>query len=154
MSYPNAITFFAAGVPVAKGSAKAFYNKRAGRAFVVQDNSERQRPWASTITHEAIAAGLRPAEGAVFVSMRFLFPRPKKHYRGKAMELRDNAPEYHTSTPDVDKCVRLVLDALTGVAWQDDKQAQIGLAVKRYAMPTEMTGVCVTIRREPVEWDD
>ena len=147
MTYPNAISFFAAGIPVAKGSAKAFYNKKAARAFVVQDNEARQKPFASTITHEAIVAGVRPCDGPVFVRMRFTFPRPKKHYRGKAMTLRDDAPDIHVNTPDVDKLVRLVFDALTGVAWQDDKQAQIDGALKRYAMDGEMPGVTVVIRK-------
>ena len=54
------ITFFVPGTPVAKGSAKAFYNKKAKRAFVVQDNSERQKPWASLISLKAEEAGLKP----------------------------------------------------------------------------------------------
>ncbi|MFZ2809419.1 MAG: HNH endonuclease [Desulfosalsimonadaceae bacterium] len=35
------ITFFVPGVPIPKGSAKAFYNKKLGRAMVVQDNRDK-----------------------------------------------------------------------------------------------------------------
>jgi len=41
--------FFVEGTPITKGSAKAFVNPRTGRAVVVQDNAERQRPWAMLI---------------------------------------------------------------------------------------------------------
>jgi crossover junction endodeoxyribonuclease RusA len=135
-------TFFVHGVPVAKGSGRAFYNPKAGRAYVVQMNAARQKPFASMISYTADEHGIMPSDGPVFVGMLFQFPRPKAHYRGKAQTLRDDAPVYHVTTPDVDKCARLVLDALTGIAWHDDKQAQITEARKVYdATP----GVWITI---------
>ncbi len=146
MTHPNSIQFFVPGIPVAKGSAKAFYNKAAGRAFVVQDNAGRQKPFASMVTHAAVEAGVTPFDGPVVVYMRFTFPRPKKHFKGKHQILRVDAPDWHVNTPDVDKLVRLVFDALTSVAWQDDKQAQIGLAIKKYVSNGAMPGVDVTLR--------
>jgi crossover junction endodeoxyribonuclease RusA len=135
-------TFFVSGVPVAKGSGRAFYNPKIKRAFVVQDNAARQKPFASMISYTAQEQGITPIDGPVFVGMLFQFPRPKSHYRGKAKTIRDDAPVYHVSTPDVDKCARLVLDALTGIAWHDDKQAQIIEARKVYSVDP---GVWITI---------
>jgi crossover junction endodeoxyribonuclease RusA len=134
--------FFVHGIPVAKGSGRAFYNPKAGRAYVVQDNAARQKPFASMISYTAQEQNVRPIDGPVFVGMLFQFPRPKSHYRGKSRILRDDAPGYHINTPDVDKCARLVLDALTGIAWQDDKQAQIIEARKIYS---NEPGVWITI---------
>jgi crossover junction endodeoxyribonuclease RusA len=134
--------FFVQGVPVAKGSGRAFYNPKAGRAYVVQTNAARQKPFASMISYTAQEHGITPINGPVFVGMLFQFPRPKAHYRGKAKTLRDNAPIYHVSTPDVDKCARLVLDSLTGIAWHDDKQAQITEARKIYS---DTPGVWITV---------
>jgi crossover junction endodeoxyribonuclease RusA len=149
MSYPNSIQFFVPGIPVAKGSAKAFYNKRTGRAMITQSNLAKQKPWASMISHEAILSGVKMSEaGPVHVRMTFAFHRPKKHYRGKAMEKRDDAPNMHTVKPDVDKLVRCVFDALTGIAWRDDSQAQIQGAMKMYVERGEQTGAIITIRGE------
>jgi crossover junction endodeoxyribonuclease RusA len=127
------INFFVPGIPVAKGSAKAFVVK--GRAIVTQSNGAKQKPWASAISYTAQQAGVRPYVGPVLVSMTFVMPRPKNHYRANG-KLKDTAPLFHVSKPDVDKLVRLVFDALTGIAWKDDSQAQIKVAEKLYADDT------------------
>jgi Holliday junction resolvase RusA-like endonuclease len=56
------------------------------------------------------------------VSMRFVFSRPKSHFRtGKyADQLKDSAPNYHTSRGDVDNLAKFVFDALNGIYWRDD----------------------------------
>jgi crossover junction endodeoxyribonuclease RusA len=125
------ITFFVPGIPVAKGSARAFVVK--GRAIVSQTNAAKQKPWASLISTMAVDAGVRLIErGPAFVDLAFVMPRPKSHYRGKAMTLRDDAPHYHASKPDADKLLRLVLDSLTGIAYIDDAQVQVRSAEKVY----------------------
>ncbi len=112
------------GTPVAKGSARAFVVK--GRAVVTQSNAARQRPWASAITLAARDAmrGRDMITGPCEVTAYFYMPRPKKHYRtGKrSAEMRLDAPWHHAGTPDLDKLLRCVLDALTGVVWRDDGQ--------------------------------
>lgn len=129
-------SFFVPGIPVAKGSAKAFYVKSLGRAVVTQTNAAKQKPWASLISVMAQNAGVRPVQGPVKLSMSFYFPRPKSHYRtGKnASILKDDAPAFHTTKPDADKLCRCVYDALTGVAYTDDSQvASWGCGEKRYS---------------------
>lgn len=140
--------FFVKGTPVPKGSAKAFYNKHLGRAQVVQDNAERQKPWASLISMTAIQETGSPMwKGAVALSLIFVMPRPKKHYFGgkRAHVLRPDAPTWHTShTGDLDKLVRCVKDALTGIVWVDDCQvARIDGVEKVYG---ETTGVWIRVR--------
>jgi Holliday junction resolvase RusA-like endonuclease len=117
-------SFFVRGLPIAKGSARAFVNKYTGRAIVVQTNKDKQRPWASAIGMAAIEAGLKPVKGPVFIAMTFYFPRPKSHYRtGKrSSEFRDDAPTLHDKKPDADKLKRCVYDALTTIAYEDDCQ--------------------------------
>jgi len=122
------------GIPVAKGSARAYIIK--GRARVTQTNNAEQRPWASAITLAARDAmqGEPPSRGPVAVRIHFWMPRPKSHYRtGKyAAELRGDAPYLHTGKPDLDKLIRCVLDALTGVCYQDDGQVCIVDSMKAY----------------------
>lgn len=116
--------FFVAGIPIAKGSAKAFVNKKTGRAIVTQDNNTRQKPWASMISVTAQQLNQPIIDGPVRISLHFVMPRPKGHYgTGKnATVLKPSAPVWHTSKPDIDKTVRCVLDSLTGILWHDDCQ--------------------------------
>lgn len=118
------ITFFVPGIPVAKGSGRAFFNKGMKRPIVVQDNAARQKPWASAISYFAQEAGTTILDGPVSLRLLFVMPRPKSHYRTgmNAHLLKPNAPGWHTSTPDLDKLIRCVKDALTNIAWKDDRQ--------------------------------
>lgn len=138
------ITFFVPGTPVPKGSGKAFFNKNMKRAVVIQDNRERQQPWASMISYCAQQAGCALSPAPIRVILQFVMPRPKSHYgTGKNAEtLKLFSPEYHTSKPDLDKLIRCVKDALTGVAWKDDSQVCELVADKMYG---ENPGVVVKI---------
>ncbi len=142
------ITFFVPGVPVPKGSAKAYVNKHTGRAQVMQDNRDRQKPWASAITLTAIELGAQVTTSPVGVYLVFFMPRLKSHFgTGKnSHAVKQNAPALHVSKPDLDKLVRCVLDALTGVAWIDDSQVFEIHATKIYR---SSPGVNITV--EPLK---
>lgn len=145
------ITFFVPGTPVAKGSAKAFYNKNAGKIVVMQDNKDKQKPWASMISYCAQEAGCQLSPSAIRIRLQFVMPRPKSHYgTGKnATALKKFVPSYHTSKPDLDKLIRCVKDALTGVAWKDDSQVCEVVANKKYG---ETPGVNVEIEEALVRF--
>jgi Holliday junction resolvase RusA-like endonuclease len=87
--------------------------------------------------------GRPPLTEPVVVRLTFTFPWLVKHYRtGKSSRLlRDDAPTIHDTTPDLDKLVRLVFDALTvaGV-WRDDCIGSDLRAVKRWG-PTGATQI-------------
>ena len=121
------VLFNVRGVPVAKGSKNAFYNKRIGRAMMVETNAAKQKPWVSAIACAAAEAMQRnpPSRGMVMVKrMTFTFPRPKSHYgTGKNSNvLKPGAPIYHLSKPDADKLQRCVFDAIKGIVYEDDCQ--------------------------------
>ena len=143
--------FFVPGTPVPKGSARAFVNKYTGRASVVQDNAERQRPWASLISLKAEEAGLRPIAGGCRLRLRFRMPRPKAHLRtnGDVKPAAVRLP--HTKKPDCDKLVRLVLDALTGIAYVDDSQV-VGIYAEKFYVFPSMAGCEITI--EPAKEEE
>jgi Holliday junction resolvase RusA-like endonuclease len=141
-------SFCVPGIPVAKGSAKAFYNRKLGRAMVIQDNRERQKPWASLISYHAQEAGCKPMDGGVCLTLQFVMPRPKAHYgTGKnATRLKEPTLDFHIVKPDLDKLIRCVKDALTGVAWHDDSQVCLMREVwKRYG---DIPGVEIEIKYE------
>ena len=126
---------FVAGNPVPKGSAKAFMRKGARFPSVVQDNAEKQRPWASLIAYSAMEAGMQMIDSeSVSIEIIFTMRRPRSHFgTGKnGSKLKESAPVWHTGKPDLDKLVRCVKDALTGVAWSDDSQVAVVKASKAY----------------------
>jgi Holliday junction resolvase RusA-like endonuclease len=138
--------FFVPGVPVPKGSAKAFVNRHTGKVQVMQDNRDKQKPWASLIGLCASEQGIEPMAGAACLQVCFYMPRPKWHYGAgrNAGKLRATAPRCHTKKPDLDKLVRCVKDALTGVAWHDDSQVVEVTAMKLYAQ--ERIGAHIIIK--------
>lgn len=137
------LAFFAAGVPAPKGSTKAFYVPRLGRAVVTEDNA-RTRPWAALVrdaASEAVAAhgctGLYFTRGvAVSLSVEFVMPRPTSLPKRVTQ---------HTKKPDLDKLARALKDALTGIVWQDDSQVVALTARKRYAVGPERPGAHIVV---------
>lgn len=125
------ITFFVPGIPVPKGSAKAFFRKGMRFPVVIQDNAAKQKPWANIISQTAHAHCSQPFAKAVFLTLEFHMPRPKAHYR-KNGDLRPDAPDLHTKKPDLDKLLRCVKDALSGIAYRDDAQVYGVNTMKRY----------------------
>jgi len=128
------LQFVVAGVPVQKGSMRAFarvipgkFNKRGqpvAVATVTADNKAELRSWQHAIGAEAARAGARVLEGGVAVRVTFDFVRPAS--------VSAKARPFHTVKPDLDKLVRAVLDGLTGVAFRDDAQVNKVTALKRY----------------------
>jgi Holliday junction resolvase RusA-like endonuclease len=135
------ITFKVAGLPVPQGSKSV--NRSTG--FMYEANKHLM-PWRQEVIAQASRAhDGGPILGPVRIQLRFSFPRPKSHYgtgRNAAI-LKPNAPTEHSTKPDVDKCTRAILDALTiaGI-WRDDAQACQLTASKSYS---PHPGVTVTI---------
>ena len=105
------------------------------------------KPWrAHAITQLRAAWAGEPITHGVHVTARFVYARPKSHYRTgrNAHLLRDDAPIFKTSAPDLDKLQRALGDALTqaGVLRDDALIAQ-WTAAKLYG-PTPLTALTVT----------
>lgn len=114
------------GVPVPKGSMKAFVPRGWTRPIVTHDNAK-TRPW-----QEAIVCAARDAMGArppvkepVALTLRFYLPRPASAPR------RVTVP---AKKPDLDKLVRCVADGLTRAGvYRDDGQVVETSATKHFA---------------------
>jgi crossover junction endodeoxyribonuclease RusA len=124
--------FTVVGVPEKQGSMRAFAGKN-GRAFIRQGDSAKQRTKLEDWRH-AVAEGGRKAlgdtpgpteEGPVTVAVSFLLPKPKSAPKWK---------RWPTAKPDLDKLIRAVFDALTGVLFKDDSQVVSVTASKAYAV--------------------
>lgn len=129
----NDLSFFVAGLPRPKGSLRGFAFRKGARLGVrmTEGNADTVKPWMSSIAWAAREAGARvPSAGPLGVSVTFVLPRPKSH--SGAQGVKASAPPYPAGKPDVDKLVRAVLDALTGIVWLDDSQVVWLKAEKAY----------------------
>ena len=148
-------TFTVVGKPVPQGSKRWLPGGR-----MVEANSA-LRPWRATVTSAAADAMQRrefvKQHGPVMLICEFTFTRPKAHYgTGRnAGIVKDNAPMFVHTKPDLDKLVRAVQDVMSDAGvWGDDDQVVSLTATKRYA---EQAGVVVTVydeaeMRELIEW--
>lgn len=128
------ITFRVASVPVPKGSMKAFV--RGGRPILTSDNKG-LKGWEAVVRAQAQAHVRQLEPGPMAISLAFALPRTK------SLPKRFERP--HLTKPDLDKLARAVLDALTGVAFQDDAQVTALTCGKRYALEGEQPGVLVSL---------
>lgn len=71
-------------------------------------------------------------EGSIALTAICYFPIPKSTTK-KQKELMLAGKVYHTKRPDVDNCIKSLLDGLNGVAFVDDKQIAEICALKLYS---------------------
>ena len=133
---------FVPGVPIPKGSAKAFpFRRKNGKLGVaVTAANAKTKPWQAQIA--SIAAKELHWRGGVwtgpiYLTVCFYLPRPKSLPK-KVL--------YHLKKPDLDKLLRAVKDALTGIAYLDDAQVVTTHCTKIYAMG-EQTGAHIYVER-------
>lgn len=109
------IAFSVEGKPIQQGSMRAFNNR------IVHNKTKDLMAWRGQVGQAAHVAGCTPISGAISISMRFRYLRPKSVMRTQP-----------TVPPDLDKQIRSILDALTGIAYIDDSQVVQITASKEY----------------------
>lgn len=81
----------------------------------------------------------RPFTGNIMLKVIFYMPRPKSHFRtGKFKHLlKDNVPDRHSITPDLDNLIKMVCDTIQGKNRMivDDSQICMIQAEKVYGRP-------------------
>lgn len=127
------------GEPRGKGRPRAFVAR--GRIVMHTDSA--------TLAYEKLMAGAArngmgnrgPIQGPIDLTIEahFRIPPSWPKYR-RAAALAGTEP--HTSRPDADNVVKIVLDALNGIVWRDDAQVVRITASKHYsAAPGVMVAV-------------
>lgn len=118
------ISFEVEGNPVTQGSMKVINGR------VLHSRGEALILWRTMIALAARKAGAFPVPNPVEMTIEFRLPRPKTVKR-----------DFPYVAPDLDKLIRAVLDALTGIAYVDDGQVISINSSKVYGEP----GVSVSI---------
>ena len=75
-----------------------------------------------------------PLSGPLAVDLHFSFGIPKSYTKKRIKEIESNG-YYHTNKPDCDNLAKLVLDAMNGIIYEDDKQIYSLHIVKKYVSP-------------------
>lgn len=122
----TSITFTVPGIPVAQPRQRHRAFAVAGR-IVSHNYTPAKHPvqnYKAAIRLTAAQHVAQPMTGPVRIEITCYFGHPKSHYRSgkRCDELRPDAAEWHTARPDAENCVKAVLDAMTGVAYLDDRQ--------------------------------
>src|SRR3954465_6213554 len=109
------------GTPQQQGPKTAFVIK--GRGIMKDAKEKALKPWRANVKKAAGEAwGDKPLLlGPVYVIAVFYFTRPKSHYGtgSKAFKIKNSAPTFKQSTPDLDKLQRAIGDALTDTVFKD-----------------------------------
>jgi crossover junction endodeoxyribonuclease RusA len=134
--------FFVPGLPRPKGNHRIGRGRGSGDGYIY-DSTKGLKAWQDAIAQTAIfyVQGRRPRiprNLRASVELVFYFEREGGD------ELADMVRK-----PDLDKLVRAVLDALTGIAYEDDSQVASIKASKLWSSPTGRvggdSGVAVTV---------
>lgn len=144
------ITFDVAGRPAPQGS-KTYMRGRMVEA------SKYVKPWRASVFTAARLASLGRPEFLMFsnpvhLTVVFGLERPKSHWRTgrNAHLLRDSAPRFPGSAPDLSKLIRSTEDAITEASiWRDDALVIAVTALKVYvghADAPSRPGARITIR--------
>ena len=139
------VTFAVHGLPAPQGS-----KRHVGKGIMVE-SSKSVQPWRIDVKHTALSN--LPSDWdknlPMALSIVFRFNRPKFHYGKKGV--RPSAPAHNTSARcgDLDKLQRATFDALTGVAFDDDRQVISVNASKRYCAEGEPQGALITVMAIP-----
>lgn len=112
------ITFDVEGTPVTQGSMKVI------NGHVIHSRGTALIVWRTMIGIEARKAGAFPVPNPIEMTIDFRLPRPKTVKR-----------DLPYVAPDLDKLIRAVLDALTGIAYVDDGQVVTIASTKTYGEP-------------------
>ena len=134
-------TIKVAGRPAPQGSKRHV----GGGRFI--EASKYLRPWRTAVS--TAARRLTPdgwhTNMGVSLTITFILARPKSHFRSNG-KLKDTAPRLCLGRiGDLDKLVRAVFDALTGIAYDDDSQVFDLHTERRYAIGYEKTGAIITV---------
>jgi Holliday junction resolvase RusA-like endonuclease len=129
------IDCFVAGLPAPQPRPRMCRN---GHVY----NPKTADAWKKAIKEQVFAHALKhdkdeTFEGAVYVRMLFVLPRPKKHKNEMFVAVR----------PDLDNYVKAVLDALTDIrVWNDDGQVARLNAEKAYTHGGHAIGMHLEIK--------
>ena len=108
------------------------FNTKTGRAFTPNDTVSYEK----MVRHCYMQQCGEYLRGPVRAMIYMYFKIPKSYTKKRIAAIREGL-EYPMKPPDVDNCIKSVLDALNGIAYKDDKQVIEISAMKRWTEDEE-----------------
>lgn len=102
-----------------------------GRSYTPAKTAAAEK--AIGLLYRAEARSLPIMTGTVQLKVEAIFDIPKSWSKADRAAALDGSLEY-TGKPDADNILKLVMDALNGVAWVDDSQVHPDKPVRRYGV--------------------
>lgn len=103
-----------------------------GKAYTPTKTRDYEKKISDYFTSHS-RAGMFEKDVPIVVNLIFGMPIPKSTSKSKAKVMIEGAVK-HTKKPDIDNMQKAVLDALNGIAWEDDSQIVKVTAEKEYAV--------------------
>ena len=118
------------GEPKAQARHRHFQRGKFSQTY--DPSSTLKESFAAILQREAPEL---PIDEPIALELNFYMHRPKNHYRtgAKSGILKDNAPEWHKSKPDIDNLCKFVQDALNKIYYRDDSLICQLVSKKQYS---------------------
>lgn len=102
-----------------RGKDRPRFSKKTGRTFTTQETKDAE---ASIVTAWYKAGAITLDDGPVSLDLEIRVERPQSHYlkSGRLNTEGLRCPEPLKQKPDIDNCLKLVMDALNKRAYTDD----------------------------------
>ena len=115
-----------------KGKARPRRSSKSASMYTPLETKQ----YEDYIAHCFRISGGQKIEGAVKLNITMLFAIPKSMKKAdkELCKFNEVLPQ---KKPDVDNCLKAVMDGLNGVAYEDDKQVTSGNVVKRWTTGVE-----------------
>jgi Holliday junction resolvase RusA-like endonuclease len=118
----NTIKFTIPGEPRALQRAR----HGNGRTYDAAENKA-AKAHIALLGKQAMRARNKPYDGAIKLSCIFIYPWPKSYSQKRKSQSNGF---YKVTKSDIDNTIKLVMDALNGIAWKDDAQVSVIYAEK------------------------
>jgi Holliday junction resolvase RusA-like endonuclease len=127
------ISFSIPGAPQGKARARTFYNSSMGRMQSITPERTVLYENLIKLMYQHEAHGEQMDEGPLMAVIAAYYEPPKSASK-KQLDAMLNGKSFPMKKPDLDNIIKVVLDALNGVAYHDDKSIIGVAATKAYDM--------------------
>lgn len=122
------VSFTVPGMPVAKGRPRFVNRGKFVQTYTPESTTNYENLVKLSYTQESSVK----LSGELYAVMTFCFPIPKSVSKKKHQEMAAGIIR-PTKKPDIDNCIKAILDALNGIAFDDDSQVVCISADKLYS---------------------
>ena len=115
-----------------RGKQRPRFNSKARRTYTPQDTVNYEN-WVKLCYQQQSNIKL---EGSVRALIIAHYKIPKSYTKKRVQAIREGK-EYPLKKPDIDNCIKIILDSLNGIAYRDDSQIVEVIAKKRWTEEQE-----------------